>query len=325
MRVYLLAATVAAAVLYGTTYQQFRFFSLADPGGAADAVHYVDIANGRLPTDPEIRHYRLLTPAAARAVRPLARRIVADDDLSIRLAFYMVNFSFSLLACVALFRILQILKYSPLLALLGVCAFAGSRVTSLVTGTPLVDAGYFCGIAIVIWLTLERNAVALACALPLVILAKETLIPFLLLPWLTELRRQPALWIGLAAAAATFVITGEIAAGYYPGEDASYLAAVLEHVRQTGRHARHLFTLSGLHDFQHGFSLLLPLSAIGAWLNAKHRYHAVPLPVIATVPLAFALAILSGNTGRMFFAAYPAVIAYALISVEHVVRPDDPR
>lgn len=325
MRLYLLVVAVASSVLYGSTYQQFRFFSPADPGGAADAIHYIDVANRHPPADTEIRHYRVLTPTAAHLVQPLARMIVADDDLSIRLAFYMVNFSFSLVACVALFRILQLLKYSPLLGLLGVCAFAGSRVTSLVTGTPLVDASYFCGIAIVVWLTLEKQALALACALPLVVLGKETVIPFLLLPLLSDLRRKPVLWLGLAAAAVAFVVKAQVVRGYYSGEDASYVAAVLEHARDSGATISRLLTLSGLHDLQHGFSLLLPLSVLGAWLNARHGYHAVPLAVIATVPLAFGLAMLSGNTGRMFFAAYPAVIAYALITVEHVIRLDDPR
>ena len=59
---------------------------------------------------------------------------------------------------------------------------------------------------------------------------------------------------------------------------------------------------------------------MGAWLNARHRYHEVPAVVVATVPIAIGLALLSGNTGRMLFAAFPAVIAYALIAVEHVSR-----
>lgn len=325
MRLYLVVIAVGAAVLYGSTYQQFRFFRVEHPGGAADAIHYIDTANGHPPLDTEVRHYRLLTPWSAHLVQPIARMFVDDADQSIRLAFYMVNFTFSLAACIALFRLLQILDYSPLLALLGVCAFAGSRVTSLVTGTPLVDAGYFCAIAIVLWLTVERRALALACALPMLILAKETIIPFLLLPLLTDLRKKPAIWIGLAAAAATFAITVALIDGYYSGDDASYVGAVLEHARAIGGTAARVFTVEGVHDLQHGFSLLLPLAAIGGWLNARHRYHAVPAAVLATVPLAFTLAMLSGNLGRMFFAAFPAVIAYALITVEHVVRVNDPR
>jgi len=317
---YLLVTAFSAAVLYGSTYQQFRFFSLDRPGGAADAIHYVEMAQGVLPTDPEVQHYRWVTPAAAHLVEPLAYQIAGDQELSIRLAFYLVNFAFSLVACVALFRLLQAMSYSPLVALLGVCAFASSRVTVLVTATPLVDAAYFCAIAILVCLTVEKRVFALALMMPVLVLTKETIIPFLLLPFLTGMRKAPAIWAGLAAAAAAFVISGQVVESYYSGEDAAVVATILEHAGELGQTARQLFTFSGVHDLQNGFSLLLPLSGVGAWLNGRHRYHDVPLVVVATVPIALGLALLSGNTGRMLFAAFPAVIAYALITVEHVAR-----
>ena len=320
---YLLVIAFAAAILYGSTYQQFRFFSPNDPGGAADAVHYVDMARGNLPDEPEIRHYRWVTPALARLVKPLADTIVRDDDLSLRLGFYLVNFAFSLVAAVALFRLLQAMHYSLLLSLLGVSAFAASRVTVLVTGTPMADAVYFCGIAILVCLTLERKPLVLALMLPLLVLTKETIIPFLLLPFFAGMPKSPVMWGGLAAAAVTFVISGLVVAGYYSGKEASLAATILEHVEELGHSVGRLFTLDGLHDAQHGFSVLLPLSAIGGWLNARYRYHQVPAFVVATVPIAFGLALLSGNFGRMFFAAFPAVIAYALITVEHVARVYD--
>ena len=317
---YLLVTAFSASVLYGSTYQQFRFFSLDRPGGAADAIHYVDMAQGNLPADPEIRHFRWVTPAAAHLVQPLTSKLIADDDLSIRLAFYLVNFALSLVACIALLRILQAMGYSRLLSLLGVCAFASSRVTALVTATPLVDAGYFCAIAIVVCLTVEKQALALALVLPLLILSKETIIPFLILPLFTDLRKTPAIWTGLAVAGVTFVIGGQVVEGYYSGDDASVAATILWHAGEIGQTVKQVFTPSGVHDLQSGFSLLLPLSAMGAWLNARHRYHQVPTVVVATVPIAIGLALLSGNTGRMLFAAFPAVIAYALIAVEHLAR-----
>jgi hypothetical protein len=316
---YLVVTVFSAAILYGSTYQPFRFFNLADPGGATDAIHYVAMAQGELPEDVEVRHYRWVTPAAARLVEPFAARLVGHGDLSIRLAFYIVNFSFSLLACVMLFRLLQALEFPVLLSLLGVCAFATSRTTVLATATPMADAVYLCAIAVIACLTLEKRALLLALLMPLLVLSKETIIPFLLLPLLTDLRKSAAVWVGLAAAAAVFVISGRILAGDYPGPDPSYAATILEHARDLGENARRLLTPSGVHDFQNGFSLLLPLSVVGAWLNAKYHYRVIPLVIVATVPLAFGLALLSGGIGRMFFAAFPAVIAYALIAIEHLL------
>src|SRR5436190_3569259 len=100
-RVYLLVTALSIAVLYGSTYQQFRFFDLANPGGATDAVHYVRMATGTVqPAEIELRHYRWLTPVLASLIDPLAARIIREPDVSIGLAFYIVNFAFSTVSCV---------------------------------------------------------------------------------------------------------------------------------------------------------------------------------------------------------------------------------
>lgn len=325
IRAHLLATAVSIVVLYGSTYQQFRFFSLDRPGGATDAVHYVEMAEGAPIVDPEMRHYRWLTPSAARLLRPITNAIVGDGELSMRLAFYLVNFTFSLIAANALFRLLQALGYSSLLSLLGVAMFASSRIIVIASGTPLVDAGYFCAVAIIVWLSVERRTLALAMMLPLLVLTKETVIPFMLLPLLTELRKSPVIWAGLAAATGTFVISRQLVGGYYSGDDPSAAATIIEHLQLGGETLARLFTPAGLHDIQNGFSLLLPLSIAGAWLNARERYHHVPQVVLATVPIALVLALLSGNLGRMFFAAFPAVIAYALIAIEHLTAAQPSR
>ena len=311
---YLLVTAFSAAILYGASYQQFRFFSLENPGGATDAVLYVAMARDSSAGEPGFWRNRWLTPTAARLIKPATDAIVGDDDVSLRLAFYLVNFAFSLAAAVALFRALQTLRYSVLLSLLGVCAFAASRVTVLVTATPMVDAAYFCAIAVLVCLTLERRAVALAIAFPLLMLTKETVIPFLLLPFFTDLRKSPVLWAGAVAAGAIFVLTSA---------RASAVGALVEHVDQLATNAAGALTIRGIYDLQNGFSLLLPVSVIGAWLNQRHRYHQVPAFIVAAIPIALGLALLSGNLGRMFFAAFPAVIAYALIAVEHVARQSE--
>jgi hypothetical protein len=138
------------------------------------------------------------------------------------------------------------------------------------------------------------------------------------LPLLTPLRRRWVTWAGLLGAASSFFISAQLLSIYYADADTTYVGVLLEHARDLPHTARHLFTWAGIHDLQNGFSLLLPMAGVGAWLNARHRYHEVPLVVVATVPIGFGFALLSGNFGRMFFAAFPAVISYALIVIEHV-------
>lgn len=318
-RLYWLVLAISIALLYGATYQQFRFFTLAAPGGSSDAVEYVRIARGDPAVDRTGPHqYRWITPALARAVEPLAGRLVEGPDAAITLSFYVVNFAFSTATCLILFALLQALAFSVPLALLGVAAFASNRVAVMATATPLADAVYYLAVVTVLALVVTKRTLWLALLLPLLALTKETILPFLLLPLLTDMRRERAYWLAFAAAVLAYVVSAQAIDARFATPGPSLAQNVREHLPAVGHHLATLFSLRGLHELQSGFSLLLPLAAIGAWLNARHRYHAIPAVVLATVPLAVALALLSGNTGRMLVAAFPAVIAYALIVVEHV-------
>jgi hypothetical protein len=319
VRLYALVLAFSAAMLYGSTYQQFRFFDLAAPGGAADAIHYVQISRGNVDFQEHLR-YRWLTPTIARLVRAALKDAVQDEELSVKLSFYLVNFAFSLGTCVALFALLQALGFSILLALLGVSAFTSSRITVLVTATPLVDAAYLCAIATLLYLAVARKYWTLAVLMPVMVLSKETIFLFLLLPLLTDMRKFRAYGVALLASVLTFIISDRIARGFYPSNEPNLWETALEHLAYVPDNFVELLTLRGIHDLQNGFSLFLLLAAVGAWLNAKHRYHVIPRLVLATIPIGLGYAVLSGNLGRMFFAAFPAVIAYALVSIEHVNR-----
>jgi hypothetical protein len=315
-RLYVVVAMFSAAILYGATYQQFRFFDSAKPGGASDAIEYIRMAQGIVPDDAGLRHYRWLTPAAARLVLPATEARTGDPDLGMRLAFYIVNYGFSLVACLALFAMLQTLGYTPPLSLLGVCAFATSRPVVLVTGTPMVDAAYFSFIAVLAYLMVARMPLALSLLLPVFALGKETIWPFLLLPLFAGFRRAQVL-CALAAGAAAVTVKVEIVDAYYP-TDANIAANVSEHAAAIGRHAARLLTPAGLHDAWSAFSFMLVLAAAGAWLNRRHRLRRIPGVLVAMIPIAVIFALLSGNLGRMLFAAFPVVIAYALMPLERI-------
>ncbi len=318
---YALVTALAMATLYGATYQQFRFFTLANPGGAVDAVEYVKIARGDRDVDLTGPHFhRWVTPAAVRIILPLVDRLTGDPEQSAVLAFYLVNFTFSTVAGVVLFALLRQLGFSIPLSLLGMCAFASSRITVLATATPMVDAAFYCAVAAVLYLTVAGKTVGLAVLLPVLALSKETILPFLLLPALTGLRRSRTYWASLVIAAIAVLVSDRIVDAVYLTHGPSLADSIAEHLQQIGLSVQDLFTLGGVYDLQSGFSLLLPIAAVGAWLNARHRYHEIPAAVAAALLVALAVALLSGNLGRMFFAAFPAVIAFALIPVEHVAR-----
>jgi hypothetical protein len=71
----------------------------------------------------------------------------------------------------------------------------------------------------------------------------------------------------------------------------------------------------------HGFSLLTVIAVAGLVLDRRSAFPRIPNFLLLVVFIAFALALLSGNMGRMMFAAYVPVVAYALIAIEHFCSP----
>src|SRR5436853_170936 len=107
---HLFALIFFAGILYGTTYQQFRYFDLNEPGGALDALRYVEMSRGDL--DVDFHRYRWPVPMAAGALRPLIEKVDADEQEVVKLSFYVVNFSLSLGTCLVLFFMLDSLGFS---------------------------------------------------------------------------------------------------------------------------------------------------------------------------------------------------------------------
>ena len=171
------------SLLYGASYQQFRHFKLAEPCGLRDTASYVAMMHGDFGVNP-VHRYRALVPCAARGVRVLLARFVADSQDLDKLSFYVVNFAIATATAWLLFGILRKIGFAWQLGLFGVAIFLSSRVTVMSVGTPLVDSLYFFGIAVITYLVLADKETLLACVCPLLVLSKETMLPFLFLPLL---------------------------------------------------------------------------------------------------------------------------------------------
>jgi len=317
---YLVLGLVLAGFLYGVTYQQYRHFEITDPRGAGDALSYVKMAHGDYDVLP-VHRTRFIVPALAGAAQWALGSFIEDENERVKLSFYLVNFTMSLATALLLHAVLTVMGFDTLWAFIGALVFICSRVTILVTATPLVDSLYFMAIALVCLLTLTKNTVALAVALPFVALVKETTWPFLLLPVLTDLRKAPVYWVGLVLAGATVVASGLFYPPTKTAPDLSLAVVVRQHVDLVGAHLSFLATLRGLHDLQNGFSVVLLFAAFGAYKNRGAQKIEIPAFLIAILPLVFCYALLSGNLGRMFFAAFPVIIPYALVGMRSLLGP----
>jgi hypothetical protein len=77
----------------------------------------------------------------------------------------------------------------------------------------------------------------------------------------------------------------------------------------------------GIHDLLHGFSLLAAIAVAGLVLDRRSGTPRMPGFLLLIVPFGFATGLVSDNMGRMLFAAYVPVFAYALIGIERFCSP----
>jgi len=315
-------------VLYGATYQQFRHFDLSDPRGADDAVGYIKMSHGSPSVSPTQQH-RLLIPYMASLVHNMLQPLVANKEELDKLSFYVVNFIISTGTALLLFGILTRLGFVWQLSMLGTIFFLTSRITVLSVGTPLVDSLYFFAIGLIIHLMLYEKVVLLACLCPMLVLFKETIIPFLFLPFAVRSMRSWKMVFSVIFSLCVFVIFKHIVQ-QESGETqfASLFTIVMQYAWfNTLPSLRRLCTLAGIHDFFNGFAFLAALAPFGLLVNRRYHKYKIPGFLLLPIPIAFALGLMNGkmegltlihgNLGRMFFAAYVPLIVYSLILIEY--------
>jgi hypothetical protein len=311
-----------AAALYGASYQQYRHFDYDDSRGLSDSHSYVAMAQGSWDVSP-VRRFRFIIPVVAGFVCRLLNRC---DVNGLILIFYIINFSVIVATAMLFYELLRLLGFKGLLPIVGVLLFTSSRITVISTAAPMVDSLYCLSVVVVSYLLLERRFRLLLALFPCLVLAKETVIPLLFLPLICREFRGRRVWglwaISFAVSLVTFNVTRSVI-GLSPVAGTvltgSFDRVVAAHLRQLLPNAARLLSPSGLHDFQNGFSLLLPMAAVGFYINNRHRAYEIPSFAFALLLLAFGFELLSG--GRMFFCtAYVVIIPYALVLVAHIMQ-----
>ncbi len=310
---------VVASALYGATFQQLRHFDIRAPHGSSDARSYIAISHGNWDVPP-VRRYRPVVPALAAVVRAPLAHLIADPVELDKLAFYVVNFVFALATALLLFATLSVMGFDWKLALLGVMFFVTSRVTVASVGTPMVDSLYFLAVGIIVHLTLTGRATLLAFTMPLLVVSKETILPFFLLPLASRSTRGWKIVASIIVSLGVFgalrvLVDHEVAATRHVPLEVIVAGLAQSNVLES---LRRLLHPAGVHDLLHGFGILGLLAPVGFFLERRHRKWKIPGFVLLPIPIAFGFALVSNNLGRMFFAAYVPVIAYSLVMIEYL-------
>lgn len=318
---------------YGVSFQQFLHYDWADPRGLSDSSSYLAMSNGDYAI-PANHRYRVIIPFLTSLVRDLVQPLVPPEQLHWlggvdTFSFYIVNYFFTSLTGLFLYCFLAQLKFDSKLSLLGVFIFLGSRITVLTTGAPLVDSLYFLSIIIIIYFCLTKNTTALTILTPILILTKETIIPFLFLPFFVKQINRKFFGVSVLASFAIFFWARDTISSWSPNiiERSDPIFDVVENHLATGFEniAHTYFSVGGWHGIFSTFSIFWIVAAFGAWLSFKklNTFYQIPRFLLFIIPITFGFTILSSNAGRMLLSSFPIVIPYTLIGIDYLFPKKD--
>ena len=313
---------------YGVSFQQFLHYDWADPRGLSDSSSYLAMSNGDYAISSGHR-YRVIIPFLTSLVRDLVQPLVPPEQLHWfggvdAFSFYIVNYLFTSLTGLFLYCFLAQLKFDPKLSLLGVFIFLGSRITILATGAPIVDSLYFLSIIIIVYFCLTQNTTTLAILTPILILSKETIIPFLFLPFFVKQINRKLFGVSLITSFVVFFWVRDTISSWSPNQMenndpifnvvVNHLKSGFENIIQT------YFSMGGWHGIFSTFSIFWIAAAFGVWLSFKklNTFYQIPNFLFFIIPITFGFTVLSSNVGRMLLSSFPIVIPYTLIGINYL-------
>ncbi|MEM8943558.1 MAG: hypothetical protein AAGD11_00125 [Planctomycetota bacterium] len=313
-------------------YYEFDAAGLDHESQFSDGISYLAMAEGNYDV-AQTHRYRPLIPAAASAVASVlpshsgmfgGRELTQPERL--KRGFYVVNFLLMMATAIVLSWILIRFALPPMGVYLGLAIFLSAPTVIYSVATCWVDSGYYLSVVVVVWLTLRGNPLVYLIICPLLLVFKETVLLFLLLPVFEKKFRWyvvPAFLLALGVLLATryYVISnyGVVKSSTAAGD---FWDVVWRHIQLMAGSLRKFFTPRGVNDFiRHGIGPLIFLVPVGLWLQLKSHRLQIPLFLYAMVPIVVLYALLSTSLSRMMFAAFPLWIPLIVLSIITTISP----
>jgi hypothetical protein len=320
----LLVVFIILGFNYGVSFQQFIHFDWTDPRGLGDSASYLAMSNGDSDI-ASIHRYRIIIPFLADCVRSVIQPFLSADLLhSIDvLSFYLVNYLITSLAGLFLYLFLVELKFKPERSLLGVFIFLGSRITILSTGAPIADSLYYLAIIVILYCCLTQRSILLSVLNPILIVTKETTVPFLFLPFFVKTMNHKLIILSLSFSFIVLFWVRNSVTSILPNAvktDDPILVTIKSHLLSGMENlSQSYFSLAGWHGLFSPFSVFWVIAFFGAWLEFKKidTHYQIPRFILWIIPITFGFTVLSSNIGRMLHSLYPLIIPYALIGIDY--------
>lgn len=319
------------SILYGVSAEAFRNFDAHEPAfPAEDAAYYLRMAQGDYDVWFMARNRPIIPWLASivSSILPKTAGLFSGPEMDkvdqLKRGFYVVNYAIMVCTGVFFIQLLLTLGFNQAWAYLGTALFLSSGVISYTTAYPMVDSGYYLAITLIVLWLIEKRVHLLWFIAPLLVIFKETLVLFLLLPYIDSPRNWSNLvpfalgllvlvsWRGMI-----FTLFGPPMAGP-PSLD--IVMAIQTHLEFITGSLNKFLTPLGIKEVLQSFGLLFYLVPVGIYLNFKKKLVRVPAFFLWMFPIGFGFALLSSHLGRMLFSAFPALVVYILVVLKYVTN-----
>ena len=335
--------------LYGVSIQQYRHYDVNDTRGLDDTISYIEMSKGNYNVSP-IHKYRFIIPEIVRQVENSLNLLNNFFNLGNHnhnlLAFYITNYIIMFFCALLLYNILKVHNFSSTISLLGIIIFLTSRTTVYIASVPLVDSIFILGICLIYFLMIKNRFILLSIISPLIILTKETIVPFMFLAVYYK-RKLNIFYLISLIISIVFVFFSRYLIDEFTFQKVDNLNCteklqgcilhpnnnetifeVIYRLATTKNNPNlgvisvflNLFTIKGIISFGHSFLFFIPIAFYGFWLNIKNNSNIPNITLLLIFFISLGLAILSGNTGRLMFSAFLPIIIYSCLVLETVLN-----
>ena len=180
------------------------------------------------------------------------------------------------------------------------------------TGTPLIDSlQYLCLVLYSIFI-LNNQFNKLSLLFPLMVLSKETLIPLIFVPLIKKESRKKSILISIILSILILVIVRSILYESDYESNLNLYQNFLNHGLYSLERFKRLFTFKGIYKALYSYGFILFLSLLGYLINRSRSDINIPRSINILIPYSLFLSLLSNDTGRMLYIAFPIIIPYSI-------------
>lgn len=300
-----------------TSFQVFKYFNIEN---SIDPKSYIQMSNGNYNVNSTHR-YRFIIPKTVSFLRPYLGNVLnynsvkgetKSKEINDRFMFFIVNSIISSFTAYLTYKYITYLGLGYLGGLIGGVFFLISRVIIISTGTPLIDSlQYLCLILYSIF-NLNNQSNKLSLLFPLMVLSKETLIPLIFAPLIKNKLRTSSIIISIFVSLIILVLARIILYESDYISDLNLYQNSLNHALYSLERINRLFTFKGIYRATYSYGFILFLSLLGYLRNRERNDINLPDSINILVPYSIFLSLLSNDTGRMLYIAFPVIIPFSI-------------